>query len=174
MSADFAESRLCGIFQNVDYALFSCRRPIKMSLLCQLEMTLPGGSAELAYEPSVLKRARSNNGSGFVGRCIGRRAGAALRRGSAPARRPTPTMVTSLSGRDSDISIWRTHQERADRAAGGRVVQPTGGTAFAAGAVSFSPSAVAGRGWRRAIRGQRRLHRQQAARDRPCRRAGRY
>src|SRR3954451_4667865 len=69
-----------------------------MSLLCQIEMTLPGGFAELAYEPSVLKRARSNNGSGFVGWCIGRRASAALRRGSAPARRPTPTIVTSLSG----------------------------------------------------------------------------
>src|SRR3954449_4392656 len=75
-----------------------CRRPIKMSLLCQIEMTLPGGFAELAYEASVLKRARSNNGSGFVGWCIGRRASAALCRGSAPARRPTPTIVTSLSG----------------------------------------------------------------------------
>jgi len=47
--------------------LSACRRPIKMSLLCQIEMTLPGGFAELAYEPSVLKRAWSNNGSGFVG-----------------------------------------------------------------------------------------------------------
>src|SRR3954471_5723978 len=80
-----------------------------MSLLCQIEMTLPGGFAELAYEPSVLKLARSNNGSGFVGWRIGRRASAALGRGSAPARRPTPTIVTSLSGRDGDISIWRTH-----------------------------------------------------------------
>src|SRR3954468_7383236 len=84
-----------------------------MSLLCQIEMTLPGGFAELAYEPSVLKRARSNNGSGFVGWRIGRRASAALGRGSAPARRPTPTIVTSLSGRDGDISIWRTHAARA-------------------------------------------------------------
>src|SRR3954454_18806819 len=90
-------------------ARLPCRRPIKMSLLCQIEMTLPGGFAELAYEPSVLKRARSNNGSGFVGWRIGRRASAALGRGSAPARRPTPTIVTSLSGRDGDISIWRTH-----------------------------------------------------------------
>src|SRR4051812_48616993 len=85
-----------------------CRRPIRMSLLCQIDMTLLGGFAELAYEPSVLKRARSNNGSGFVGRCIGWRAGAALRRGSAPVRHPTPTMVTSLSGRNSDICIGRT------------------------------------------------------------------
>src|SRR3954453_1462553 len=91
------------------YASLSCRRPIKMSLLCQIEMTLPGGFAELAYEASVLKRARSNNGSGFVGWCIGRRASAALCRGSAPARRPTPTIVTSLSGRDGDISKWWTH-----------------------------------------------------------------
>ena len=97
-----------------NYATGTCRRPIKMSPLCQLEMTLPGGSAELAYEPSVLKRARSNNGSGFVGRCIGRRAGAALRRGSAPVRRPTLTIVTSLSGRDGDICIWRTQRCIAD------------------------------------------------------------
>src|SRR4051794_11517835 len=80
-----------------------------MTLLCQIEMTLPGGFAELAYEPSVLKRARSNKGSGFVGRCIGRRASAALHRGSAPAHRPTPTMVTSLSGRHGDICIGWTH-----------------------------------------------------------------
>src|SRR6478735_12636120 len=80
-----------------------------MSLLCQIEMTLPGGFAELACEPSVLNRARSNNGSGFVGRCIRRRASAALRRGSAPARRLTRTTVTSLSGRDGDICIGRTH-----------------------------------------------------------------
>src|SRR3954452_7694297 len=81
------------------YETFPCRRPIKMSLLCQIEMTLPGGFAELAYEPSVLKRARSNDGSGFLGRCIGRRAGA------APARRPTPTMVTSLSGGHIDTAL---------------------------------------------------------------------
>src|SRR3954468_9854586 len=99
------------------YATNDCRRPIKMSLLCQIEMTLPGGSAELAYEPSALKRARANNGSGFVGRCIGERAGAALRRGSAPARRPTPTAVTSLSGRNGDICIWRTHPASVDGAA---------------------------------------------------------
>src|SRR3954451_5854570 len=87
----------------------TCRRPIIMSLLCQIEMTLPGGFAELAYEPSALQRARSNNGSGFVGRRIGRWASAALRRRSAPTHRPTPTMVTSLSGRDGDICIGRTH-----------------------------------------------------------------
>src|SRR3954467_12678733 len=110
-------------FRNRRYAVFPCRRPIRMSLLCQVEMTLPGGFAELAYEPSVLKRARSNKGSGFVDRCGGGRggrqkgrgfrgrgggAGAALRRAPAPAPRPPPTMVTSLSGRDGDISIWRT------------------------------------------------------------------
>src|SRR3954447_4528069 len=102
-----------------NYASLPCRRPIKMTLLCQIEMTLPGGFTELAYEPSVLKRARSNNGSGFLGRWIGRAAGGAprgggragaLRRGPAPPRRPTPTMVTSLSGRDGDISIWRTQE----------------------------------------------------------------
>src|SRR4051794_18320591 len=99
---------IAGSQQAVEPARARCRRPIEMSLLCQIKMTLPDGFTELAYEPSVLKRARSNNGSGFLGRCIGRRVGAALRRGSAPARRPTPTMVTSLSGRDGDISIWRT------------------------------------------------------------------
>src|SRR3954453_10110420 len=97
------------IFRKRCYAQKRCRRPIKMSLLCQIEMTLSGGFTELAYEPSVLKRARSNNGSGFLGRCMGRGAGAPLGGASAPARRPTPTMVTSLSGRDGDISIWRTH-----------------------------------------------------------------
>src|SRR4051812_13367033 len=87
-----------------------------MSFLCQIEMTLPGGFAELAYEPSALKRARSNNGSGFVGRRIERWASAALRRGSAPAHRSTPTMVTSLSGRDGDICIGRTQTGPEDRA----------------------------------------------------------
>src|SRR5215210_4596527 len=98
------------------YAALSCRRPIKMSLLCQIEMTRPGGFAELAYEPSALQRARSNNGSGFVGQRIGRWASAALHPGSAPAHRPTPTMVTSLSGRDGDICIWRTHSRCASSA----------------------------------------------------------
>ena len=65
-----------------------------MSLVCQIEMTLPGGFAELAYEPSVLKRARSNKGSGFVGRCGGR----ALRYAGA-SRPPDPD--------DGDISIWQ-------------------------------------------------------------------
>src|SRR4051812_50155084 len=73
-----------------NYATLPCRRPIRMSLLCQIEMTLPGGFTELAYEPSVLKRARSNNGSGFLGRCIGRRAGAALPRGVPPPPPPPP------------------------------------------------------------------------------------
>src|SRR3954447_25096685 len=92
-----------------NHATQACRRPIRMSLLCQIEMTLPGGFAELAYKPSVLKRAWSNKGSGFVGRRIGRWASAALHRGSAPAHPPTPTMVTSLSGRHGDICIGRTH-----------------------------------------------------------------
>src|SRR5690242_17970370 len=83
----------------------SCRRPIKMSLLCQLEMTLPGGSAELAYEPSVL--GQTTGAASWAGASGGKRA---LRRGAAPAYRPTPTMVTSLSGRNGDISIWRTHR----------------------------------------------------------------
>jgi NAD(P)-dependent dehydrogenase (short-subunit alcohol dehydrogenase family) len=39
----------------------------------------------------------------------GRRSSAALRRGSVPARRPTPTTVTFLNGRDGDISIRWTH-----------------------------------------------------------------
>src|SRR4051795_8249335 len=102
-----------------------------MSLLCQIEMTLPGGFAELAYEPSALKRARSNNGSGFVGRRIGRWASAALYRGSAPAHRPTPTMVTSLSGRDGDICIGRTHDRSMTEAADRRrdtTSRNTGGT----------------------------------------------
>src|SRR3954467_3027427 len=56
-----------GVFRNQPYATLTCRRPIKMSLLCQIEMTLPGGFAELAYELSVLKRARSDNGKWLRG-----------------------------------------------------------------------------------------------------------
>src|SRR3954452_1961286 len=29
------------IFRNAHYATFACRRPIRMSLLCQIDMTLP-------------------------------------------------------------------------------------------------------------------------------------
>jgi hypothetical protein len=64
-------------------------------------------AAEPFYEPSVL-RSLGNNRGGFEHPCIGRRSSAALRRGSAPARRPTPTAVTFLNGRSSDISIWWT------------------------------------------------------------------
>src|SRR5918997_3421891 len=85
------------------------------------------------------------------------------------------TLDTQLDQlRAAGCSSRNIYREKVTGARAGRVMQPTGGTAFAAGAVSFSPSAVAGRGWRRGVRGQRRLHRQQAARDRPCRRAGRY
>src|SRR3954467_2967608 len=105
-------------FRNRRYAVFPCRRPIKMSLVCQIEMTLPGGFAELAYEQSVLKRAWSNKGSGFVGWCIGGGGGGGAGGGGGPGPGapppppppPTPTIVTSLSGRDGDISIWRTQE----------------------------------------------------------------
>src|SRR3954464_9479673 len=87
----------------------TCRRPIKMSFLCQIEMTLPGGFAELAYEPSALKRGRSNNGSGFVGRRIERGGlrGSGYRgvgeRCATPRLRPRPP----LDPDDGDISIWQ-------------------------------------------------------------------
>jgi hypothetical protein len=61
-------------------------------------------SAELVYEPSELALARSNNGCGCELRPIGRRSGAALRRGSAPARRPNP--VTFL---DQALEPGRNH-----------------------------------------------------------------
>ena len=52
-------------------------------------------------------RSVNNNGCGFKRPCRGRRSGAALRQGSAPARRPTPQpRVTFLNDRNSDISIW--------------------------------------------------------------------
>ena len=62
---------------------------------------------------------------------IGRRASAALGRGSAPACRPTPTMGTSRSGKDGDISIWRTHAGAgggAERSHAGRIQRAAGGT----------------------------------------------
>src|SRR5215471_14481870 len=34
---------MCRIFHKADFTTFLCRRPIKMSPVCQLEMTLPGG-----------------------------------------------------------------------------------------------------------------------------------
>jgi hypothetical protein len=45
-------------------------------------------SAELFYEPGELTLTRQNNRCGFKLCCDGRRSGAALRRGSAPAHRP--------------------------------------------------------------------------------------
>ena len=38
-----ADTSYTGYFHNGSRALVVCRRPIKMSPLCQLEMTLPGG-----------------------------------------------------------------------------------------------------------------------------------
>ena len=35
------------IFHNIYYATFICRRPIKMSPLCQLQMTLEGDRSRL-------------------------------------------------------------------------------------------------------------------------------
>src|SRR4051794_40164821 len=58
-------------------------------------------SAEFLYKPSELMLAR--------GPCGGRRAGAALRTGSAPTRRPKLATVTFLNGRNSDISKRWTH-----------------------------------------------------------------
>src|SRR5437763_14565567 len=62
-------------------------------------------SAELLYEPGELALARQTSGAVTSSA----QSGAALRRGSAPARRPTPTTVTFLNGRDGDISIRWTH-----------------------------------------------------------------
>ena len=58
-------------------------------------------SAEFLDKPSGLTLAQGPYG--------GRRAGAALRTGSAPTRRPNPPTVTFLNGRNSDISKWWTH-----------------------------------------------------------------
>jgi hypothetical protein len=52
---------------------------------------------ELFYEPGELTPTRQNNRCGFKLCCDGRRSGAALCWGSAPARRPIP----------SDISKWQ-------------------------------------------------------------------
>src|SRR5215208_5879543 len=102
----YPESRLCAasIFQNVSYATNSCRRPIKMSLLCQIEMTLPGGFAELAYEPSVLKRAWSNQRK-RLRRPVHRAAG---ERCATPGLRARPPPDPD----DGDISIWSIWQKQ--------------------------------------------------------------
>jgi len=60
------------------------RRKIEMSLLCQIEMTLPGGFAELAYEPSVL--GQTKEAASWAGALGG---GRALRYAGAP-RPPDP------------------------------------------------------------------------------------
>ena len=65
-------------------------------------------SAELLYEPSE-RRSLGKQRVPLRGPCGGRRSGAALRTGSAPARRPNPATVTFLNGRNSDISKWWTH-----------------------------------------------------------------
>src|SRR6202040_4002334 len=57
--------------------------------------------AEQADVRTVKKRER------FHRSALRGRSGAALSRGSAPARRPNP--VTSVNGRDTDICIWWTH-----------------------------------------------------------------
>src|SRR4051812_42863128 len=57
-------------------------------------------SAEFLEKPSGLTLAQGPYG--------GRRTGAALHTGSAPARRPNPATVTFLNGRNSDISKWWT------------------------------------------------------------------
>jgi hypothetical protein len=56
-------------------------------------------SAEPFYEPSTLTPLGKTSGSAFERPYSGRRSGAALRRGSAPARRPTPPTVTFLLSR---------------------------------------------------------------------------
>src|SRR4051794_2094272 len=81
-----------------------CRRPIKMSLLCQIEMTLPGGFAQLAYALSVLKRARSNNRKRLRGP-VHRAAGG---RCAMPGLRAHPPPDPDVG----DISIWRIHDNR--------------------------------------------------------------
>ena len=68
-----------------------------MSLLCQLEMTLPGGSAELAYEPSV-KLGRTTGAASWAGALGG---GRALRYAGAPRPPAAPDPD------DGDISIWQ-------------------------------------------------------------------
>jgi len=65
---------------------------------------LPGPRNALIW---LVQRVDELAGCGFKRPCRGRRSGAALRQGSAPARRPTPQpRVTFLNDRNSDISIW--------------------------------------------------------------------
>jgi hypothetical protein len=54
-------------------------------------------------------RPAKQNRCGFERPYRGRRSGAALRRGSAPARRPTLSALTFLNWEITDISIWARH-----------------------------------------------------------------
>src|SRR4051812_50066676 len=95
-------------------------------------------SAEFLDKPSGLTLAQGPYG--------GRRAGAALRTGSAPARRPNSATVTFLNGRNSDISKWWTHllQGRARhlvaRIGGVGVLSPTRVPGYAMRTYSGRPS----------------------------------
>jgi hypothetical protein len=57
----------------------------------------------LQYDKVIFILEPSEKAKAAIGKRVGRRSGAALRRGSAPARRPTT--VTFLNDRESDISI---------------------------------------------------------------------
>src|SRR5262249_715206 len=75
-------------FHNLDYRTFGCRRPIKMSLLCQLQMTLPRGYAGGVWgDGSAHERwgaAAARGAAGFESRKIDRRSGGAAARARTP------------------------------------------------------------------------------------------
>src|ERR1700752_2516368 len=102
-------SRRTLIFHIELYALNNCRRPIKMSLLCQLQMTLPWGfpggvwGDSSADERSGAAAARGAAGFGSAG-------GDARGRGAVarPRAASSVSAVEGLSDRRSDRPDFET------------------------------------------------------------------
>src|SRR6516165_9159068 len=91
------------IFHNIYYATFACRRPIKMSPACQLQMTLargvPGGVWGGGFSDERSRTAAARGAAGFGS------AAADARGGGAAARARTASgvsVVEGLSDRRSD------------------------------------------------------------------------
>jgi hypothetical protein len=98
-----ASARDRGISHNVHYARFFCRRPIKMSPVCQLEMTLPGGFPGAVWgDGSADERSRAAAARGVArfgsAAADARCGGAALGVGAASG----VSAVEGLSDRGSD------------------------------------------------------------------------
>ena len=91
------------IFHNIYYAIFACRRPLKMSPACQLQMTLPRGfSGGVWGDGSADERSRvaaARGAAGFGSAKIDGRSGGAVARARAASG---VSAVKGLSERRSE------------------------------------------------------------------------